>query len=155
MGVRRGCALAAAVAAVMGLCSASAAQAATRAYAPVDRPGPPLAVPQDKLAKAVVCTTGVAGGAHEPILLVPGTTLRPSENFSWNYERAFMQLGLPYCTVELPDHAMDDIQTAGEYVVYAIRHAHELSGRKVQILGYSQGGMVPRWALRFWPDTRT
>jgi hypothetical protein len=26
--------------------------------------------------------------------------------------------------------------------------------RKVQIIGYSQGGMVPRWALRFWPDTR-
>src|SRR6476660_9459368 len=31
------------------------------------------------------------------------------------------------------------------------RHA---KARKVQIIGYSQGGMVPRWALRFWPDTR-
>jgi len=29
------------------------------------------------------------------------------------------------------------------------------AARKVQIIGYSQGGMVPRWALRFWPDTRS
>jgi triacylglycerol esterase/lipase EstA (alpha/beta hydrolase family) len=53
---------------------------------------------------------------------------------------------------------MGDIQVAAEYVVYALRemsrfHGHK-DARKVQIIGYSQGGMVPRWALRFWPDTR-
>jgi triacylglycerol esterase/lipase EstA (alpha/beta hydrolase family) len=53
---------------------------------------------------------------------------------------------------------MEDIQVAGEYVVYALRMMSRFEGhgkaRKVQIIGYSQGGMVPRWALRFWPDTR-
>jgi hypothetical protein len=29
-----------------------------------------------------------------------------------------------------------------------------LAGRKIAILGHSQGGMSMRWALRFWPDTR-
>jgi triacylglycerol esterase/lipase EstA (alpha/beta hydrolase family) len=49
---------------------------------------------------------------------------------------------------------MGDVQVAGEYVVYALRTMARASGRKVEVLGYSQGGMLPRWALRFWPDTR-
>ena len=143
------------IAVVLGLLALPAsALAAGSPYAPVDRPGPPLSVPAPALAASLVCTPNVATSAHEPILLVPGTTLTPSVNFSWNYERALTALRLPYCTVELPGDAMGDVQIAGEYVVHAIRTAHRLSGRKVQIIGYSQGGMVPRWALRFWPDTR-
>jgi hypothetical protein len=84
---------------------------------------------------------------------VPGTTINPTE-FAWNWERALTARGWPYCTIDLPGNAMGDIQVAGEYVVYAIRTMHRLSGRKVDIVGHSQGGMVPRWALRFWPDTR-
>jgi hypothetical protein len=85
---------------------------------------------------------------------VAGTALTPASNYSWNYERAFSALQLPYCAVTLPDHEMSDIQTAGEYVVYALRTMHQMSERRVDVLGFSQGGMLPRWALRFWPDTR-
>jgi triacylglycerol esterase/lipase EstA (alpha/beta hydrolase family) len=123
-------------------------------YAPPDRPGPPLDVPAADLAASLVCTGNVTAGSREPVLLVAGTALTPAPNFSWNYERAFSALQLPYCAVTLPDHEMSDIQTAGEYVVYALRTMHQMSGRKVDVLGFSQGGMVPRWALRFWPDTR-
>jgi triacylglycerol esterase/lipase EstA (alpha/beta hydrolase family) len=28
------------------------------------------------------------------------------------------------------------------------------SGRKIAIIGHSQGGLEPRWALRWWPDLR-
>jgi triacylglycerol esterase/lipase EstA (alpha/beta hydrolase family) len=126
----------------------------TGPYAPLDRPGPPLDVPKSSLAASLRCTKNVAGATRNPILLVAGTTLTPSVNYSWNYERAFDKLDWPYCTVTLPDNGMGDIQTAGEYIVYALRQMHQLSGRKVDILGYSLGGMVPRWALRFWPDTR-
>src|SRR5205807_3044347 len=31
---------------------------------------------------------------------------------------------------------------------------HQMSGRKIDIPGFSQGGMVPRSPLRFWPGTR-
>jgi triacylglycerol esterase/lipase EstA (alpha/beta hydrolase family) len=136
------------------LVSVTGARAASGAYAPLDRPGPPLSVPLAKLKPALSCTSGVASAARNPILLVPGTDLDPGPNYSWNYERAFAALKWPYCTITLPDHATNDIQVAGEYLVYALRTVAAIAHRQVDILGYSQGGMVPRWALRFWPDTR-
>ncbi len=130
------------------------AMAQSGPFAPLNRSGPPLSVPAAKLQAAFSCTSGIAGDARNPILLVPGTNLDPGSNYSWNYERAFAALHWPYCTVTLPYHTMGDIQVAGEYVVYALRTMAARSGRQVDILGFSQGGMLPRWALRFWPDTR-
>jgi hypothetical protein len=126
----------------------------TGPYAPPDRPGPPLRVPVGDLAASLACTSNVTAATRDPVLLVAGTALTPASNFSWNYERAFSAIRLPYCAVTLPDHEMSDIQTAGEYIVYALRAMHQMSARRADVLGFSQGGMVPRWALRFWPDTR-
>jgi triacylglycerol esterase/lipase EstA (alpha/beta hydrolase family) len=42
----------------------------------------------------------------------------------------------------------------GEHLVHAIRTVHRHTGKKIAMLGHSQGGMNPRWALRFWPGTR-
>jgi triacylglycerol esterase/lipase EstA (alpha/beta hydrolase family) len=145
------------VACALGFATLGAASA-NASYAPINHPGPALEVPRAQLRAALRCTPSVGADPREPILLVPGTTLTPEENFSWNYERALNALALPYCTIELPNHAMGDIQVAGEYVVYALRKMSQFAGhkgaRKVQVIGYSQGGMVPRWAMRFWPDTR-
>lgn len=129
-------------------------QAGASGYPPVNRPGPALTVPTAALKASLLCSAGYATNRHEPILLVPGTTVTPAVEFSWTYERAFNQLHLPWCAVTLPFSTMGDIQIAGQYIVSAIRTMHAASGKKVQILGHSQGGMVPRWALRFWPDTR-
>src|SRR5207248_5037227 len=145
------------VAGLMAL-AACGASGALAEYAPLNHRGPRLSVPSNQLRAALKCTASVAGDPREPILLVPGTTMTPEVNFSWNYERALSALALPYCTIELPNRAMSDIQVAGEYVVYALRKMSKFDrlahARKVQVIGYSQGGMVPRWALRFWPDTR-
>jgi pimeloyl-ACP methyl ester carboxylesterase len=131
---------------------AAPAQAIT--YAPVDRPGPQLSVPQDKLDASLTCTGNVAGATRAPVLLVPGTGSNPPHNFGWNWELALNDLGIPWCAVSLPDNGLDDIQVAGEYVVNGIRTMYAEAGRKIAIIGHSQGGMLPRWALRFWPDTR-
>jgi len=128
--------------------------AASAAYAPPSQPGPPLSVPVAKLAAALQCTGALRGASHAPVLLVPGTSLNPSTDYGYGWEPALGKLGWPYCAVTLPGNAMGDVQLAGEYVVYAIRTMYAAYGGPIDIVGHSQGGMVPRWALRFWPDTR-
>jgi triacylglycerol esterase/lipase EstA (alpha/beta hydrolase family) len=114
--------------------------------------GPELSVSSAALVKSLACTAGDA--RKTPVLLVPGTTVEPEENFGWNYVQAFLLEKRPFCTVTLPDRSMADIQVAAEYVVNAIRTMHGHSGRKISIVGHSQGGMIGRWALKYWPDTR-
>jgi pimeloyl-ACP methyl ester carboxylesterase len=124
------------------------------AYAPPDRAGPALDVSIDKLAGALECSDGVNGAQRAPVLLMPGTGSNAKDNFGWNYERAFNDLGIPWCAVSFPYNGNGDVQVNGEYVVYAIRTMYARAGRRVSLVGHSQGGMVGRWALRFWPDTR-
>jgi triacylglycerol esterase/lipase EstA (alpha/beta hydrolase family) len=148
----RGAVTAVALAALLS--TAAAAQAASTPYVPVTRKGPSLDVPAAKLRASLRCSAGVAKASRDPILLIPGTNLDPKPNYGWNYERAFKARGWPYCTVTLPYSTMGDVQVAGEYVVHAIRSMARSAKRRVDILGFSQGGMLPRWALRFWPGTR-
>ncbi len=145
-------AAAASALAVMAL--AVPAGAETGAVTPAGARGPALSADSDDLARSLECSANLATSTEKPVLLVPGTTLNPTEEYAWNYQRAFERQNRPHCTVRLPGNAMGDIQVAAEYVVHSIRTMYRLSGRRVQILGHSQGGMVPRWALKFWPDTR-
>jgi len=147
--VRR--ALAAAV--VAGLLAIPASAGAV-AYAPVDQPGPALSVSQAELASSLQCHGNLADGPT-PVLLVHGTGSNPEHNFGWNWEPALDALGTSWCAVALPGNGLLDVQDAGEYVVNAIRTMYQQAGRRISIIGHSQGGMLPRWALRFWPDTRS
>ena len=52
----------------------------------------------------------------------------------------------------MPDYAFIDVQVSAEYVVYAIRETARLSGQRISVVGVSQGGIEPRWALKWWPD---
>jgi hypothetical protein len=120
----------------------------------VSESGPDLSVPVEELRTSLRCPEDLSSFGREIILLVPPTTVNPDEAYGHNFMPAFDALGLPYCSVVLPDRSMGDIQVSSEYVVSAIRRIHAESGRKVQVLGWSQGGTNPRWALRWWPDLR-
>jgi hypothetical protein len=111
-------------------------------------------VPAEKLRAALKCGAGVDNARRAPVLLLHGTGATVEENWMWNYVPAFNSLGIPWCTLQSPERGQGDIQVNGEYVVHAIREMHRRAGRRISLIGHSQGGMLPRWALRFWPDTR-
>lgn len=125
-------------------------------YAPVDRSGPPLTQSPAQLRASLKCTDSVRDATREPVLLTPATTVTSDQNFSFNYEPLLRKLNIPYCTSNSPvdPNNMGDMQIRAEYVTYGIRTMHRLAGRKIAVLGHSQGGMIMRWSLRFWPDTR-
>ena len=113
---------------------------------------PALSVSHESLADNLNCHGDLSEGT--PVLLIHGTFLDASTNFDWNYEPALADIGRSYCTVNMPGYALRDIQLNAEYVVYAIRTMHRLAGHRIDVVGFSQGGMIGRWALKYWPDTR-
>lgn len=140
--------------------SASASEsAALRAAEPVtvatrttgDR-GPRLQTSRTELARTLHCTDDLAGARKTPVLLVHGTGATPADDFSWNYLQYLPQRGYPTCTVTIPSRALGDVQSNVEYVVHALRTIHRQSGRKVSVIGHSQGAFLATYALRFWPD---
>lgn len=135
------------------LADAGAATSPSPSYAPLNRPGPRLDVLPAKLKASLSCKGDPRTGG-EPVLLNPATSVTPAQDYSWTYEKAFTAQHRYWCAVTMPFHTFGDIQTAGEYLVHAIRVMHRRTGRRIAILGHSQGGMSMRWALRFWPDTR-
>lgn len=132
---------------------APASAAAAERFAPTKRPGPPLSEPRAALAASIDCSANPAAGSKW-VLLIHGTGADSDINWSWNHIPALDRLGIPWCTVDLPVGGTGDLQLNAEYVVNAIRVVHRRSGKRIGIIGHSQGGMSPRWAFRFWPDTR-
>lgn len=103
------------------------------------------------LDAALVCNPFSASGPV--VLLVHGTFTHGEEQWSWNYEPLLLERGFDVCIVTYPNRGLGDAQISAEYIVYAIDKIAD-SGRKVSIVGHSQGGLGPRWAVRWWPSLR-
>jgi pimeloyl-ACP methyl ester carboxylesterase len=112
-------------------------------------------VPASKLQAAVSCRGDLAHATKNPVLLIPGTFAWAQINWGWNYQQLLPTLGHPTCKITFPANGAGDIQAATPYAVSAIRMMAHRSGRKVVLIGHSQGGLEVRWALRWWPDLRS
>ena len=110
--------------------------------------GPKLTVAKSTMNKALTCTGNLKTGKLSPVLFLHGTTSNSKANWSWNWDRAMDLAKRPHCDLDSPNGATGDIQVSAEYVVNAIRTMHTRAGKKISIVGHSQGGMVGRWALR-------
>jgi hypothetical protein len=116
---------------------------------------PKLRTSAKKLAAAYHCPVPITG-KKTPIMLVTGTGYTGDEAYAIG-KPAFDKLGNPVCYVNFPFRTTADIQTSVEYLVYGIRRMEKKAGskRKIAIFGVSQGGLLPRWALTYWPSLRS
>jgi triacylglycerol lipase len=115
--------------------------------------GPVLQVSEEAMASALSCPTSFSS-IHEPVLLIHGLTGTHESYWSWTYGKVLPAQGFDVCLVNLPDRARADIQVSAEYVVYAIRTMAARSQSKVDVVAFAGGSQQPRWALKWWPDTR-
>lgn len=115
--------------------------------------GPELTVPRSELEAAFECPQDPAAGSKTPIMFVSGTASTGAQGYSL-LQGAFERYGHPVCYVTFPDLTTADIQVSVQYLVYGLRQEYALAGRKVAIYGISQGGLISRFALTYWPDLR-
>lgn len=129
------------------------AMAAQRANAAVLAQDPPLTVPQTALDSALHCTS-FSHPDKPAVLMVHGTGATGADEYTIFYTPQLVALGYDVCIVTYPDRGLIDQQVSAEYIVNALRRMYAQTGRKVAMIGHSQGATMPRWALKFWPSAR-
>lgn len=123
--------------------------------APAAASGPPLTVPKSKLRAAFKCPIPASAYSDAaPVMFVTGTGASGDQGYLIGQD-GFEASGHPVCYMNFPAFTTGDIQTAVEYLVYGLRRQYaEGNGRKLAVIGISQGGLLPRFALTYWPDLR-
>jgi hypothetical protein len=121
--------------------------------APAAAADPPLTVPKAKLDAALHCHGKLQGATRQPIMLVTGTGATGDEAYAIG-KGAFDAYGHPVCTVNYPAFTTADVQVSVQYLVNGIRAMERRGRRPIAIIGISQGGLLPRFALTYWPSLR-
>lgn len=115
--------------------------------------GPDLTVPKSDLEGAFHCPIDPTDATKTPIMFVTGTGATGEQGYLV-LQDAFEAYGHPVCYVNFPDFTTADIQVSVEYLVYGLRKEFKLADRRVAVFGISQGALLPRFALTYWPDLR-
>ncbi len=141
------------VSATVAVSTPESAPSPTPAPAPVTAPRA-LENDTNTLLAAMKCSSDFGPSSGRAVLLVPGATQTVESNFSWSYIPALEKAGIPWCAVDLPNKHTAELQNSSEFVTFAIRKMFETTKTKIAVVGFSQGGVLPRWSLKYFPDTR-
>jgi hypothetical protein len=106
------------------------------------------------LRSSLFCQESATNAARTPVLLVTGTGVDGSEAWPDGLQLSLTRAGVPSCYVNFPQHTTGDIQVAVQYLVHAVRVVRRRAGRDIAVYGISQGGLLPRFALAYWPSLR-
>jgi len=107
------------------------------------------------LRSSLFCQESATRASRTPVLLVTGTGVDGSEAWPRGIQSSLVRDGIPSCYVNFPQHTTADIQVSVQYLVNAIRVVRQRAGRDIAIYGISQGGLLPRFALTYWPSLRS
>ena len=121
--------------------------------APAPASGPDLRVPRSELEAAFHCPIDPTDATETPLMFVTGTGATGGQGYLIG-QGAFEAYGHPVCYMDFPDFTTADIQVSVEYLVYGLRKEFKMAGRPIAVFGISQGGLLPRFALTYWPDLR-
>ena len=123
--------------------------AATPAGAPAAEPQ--LTVPRAQLAAAFHCPDSVRSATREPILLSTGTGATGGELYA-SLKPVLDAYRRQACYVDFPDFTTADVQVSAQYLVFAIRREARIADRPLAVYGISQGALLSRIALTYWPS---
>jgi pimeloyl-ACP methyl ester carboxylesterase len=103
------------------------------------------------VAASVHCPNGVS--RHDtPVLLVHGTGSTATESWGSSFLPVLLAAGFHACTVDVPGREVGDMQSSADWVAVAIRIVAHRADRRIDVIGHSQGGVLPRLAIRLHPD---
>jgi alpha-beta hydrolase superfamily lysophospholipase len=123
------------------------------AAAPAAAAEPKLTVAKAKLGAALHCTEGIDDATRTPLMIVTGTGASGAE--AYGIAKPALDLyGAPVCYVDFPSFTTADMQVSVQYLVHGLRVMSRRAGRRVAVFGISQGGLLPRIALTYWPSLR-
>lgn len=127
--------------------------AATPLAAKQDARDPAYRYSESDLSAALSCDK-FTHPDRDPVLLVHGTFTHGRQNWGATFAPILRASGWDVCIVTYPDRGLVDIQRTTEFVAHAVYTMAAASGRKVALIGHSQGVMQVRWAVKWWPGVR-
>lgn len=115
-------------------------------------------IPEERLRAAIHIPESFAYGksGKKPVILVPGTAIPAGMTYHFSFSQLDEALAeADVVWVNIPQASLNDAQTNGEYVAYAINYVSAISSNSnVAAISWSQGGLDVQWALKYWPSTR-
>lgn len=118
-----------------------------------DARDPAYSYSEEDLSAALSCD-GFTHPDRDPVLLVHGTFTHGRQNWGATFAPILRASGWDVCIMTYPDRGLVDIQRTTEFVAHAVYTMAAASGRKVALIGHSQGVMQVRWAVKWWPGVR-
>ncbi|KAK6007932.1 hypothetical protein QM012_004746 [Aureobasidium pullulans] len=116
---------------------------------------PKYSVTESSLRSAIYIPPSFTNGKVQPVILMPGTGATGYFTYIGNY--ISLLTGSSYADpvwLNIPGYLLNDAQTNAEYAAYAINYIASITGKKVSIIGWSQGNIDIQWAFKYFTSTQ-